>query len=250
MGIPKTSTNSRIEWPSSKNACVLKSPLTAKRIKPSAVADISWPFSFLLQILQTLDHKMDLTILQWSMLQSGSQAIDFNYRFCDDYFCLLLLSVSGIFCLAEQPNSVKQNWGCWDGKITLVKETNTELIVIKIIINWISYFPTRSHERSNFFFSSKWFPPLPSRSHSADHLSLCQFCKFGTSAFTVDIYWAPFHASLEPVHLQSTFTGLHFMQTIILPSSLMEGFLLSFFIFFGLLLLSFTHKGGNNIYIS
>ena len=50
----------------------------------------SWrsrPCSFLLLIWSTHDCKIYLIIPQWPRLRSGSQILDCNCRFCDDYAC-------------------------------------------------------------------------------------------------------------------------------------------------------------------
>ena len=51
--------------------------------------------------LLLFDCKMDLTIPQWSLLQSGSQINDGNNCFCNDYFSICLLDWHVVF----HPNS-------------------------------------------------------------------------------------------------------------------------------------------------
>ena len=48
----------------------------------------SRPLSFSLLIWPTLACKSYLIIPQWSRLRSGSQILDFNFRFCDNYACI------------------------------------------------------------------------------------------------------------------------------------------------------------------
>ena len=62
------------------------------------------PPSFLL----LLSRKMDRAIPQWSTLRHGSQMIDYNYRFCDNYFCTCFL----LRCAVFHRNNLKRNWDC------------------------------------------------------------------------------------------------------------------------------------------
>ena len=149
--------------------------------------------------------------LQWSTLQSGSQMIDFNDCFCNDYFCILLLP----WCFqSEQPGLVKTEtvpmlW--W--KNMKVREANIEIIVAKMLINLLFAYQI---EWEIHFASSKTngycsFTPLLGQSNLAD-------CCFSFHQFCIYIYI--FIWNYQYYIIQQNITGLHFMQTVILLSSL------------------------------
>ena len=81
----------------------------------------SWPLSFLLQIWLILCHKMNLTTLQWSTLQSGSQIIDYNHCFCDNFFSVCLLQSQTFFSVRWK---TKHQW----------RKQNTKEIITKAVI--------------------------------------------------------------------------------------------------------------------
>ena len=104
----------------------------------------SRPPSFLLLIWLTPDCKIYFIIPQWSMLWSGSQILNCNCCFCDDYACICYLHQPVVFHGSEQP------WNSWGtssmqiySKYGLQWQKNPTMNLnemVKITLCWGSWF--------------------------------------------------------------------------------------------------------------